>query len=245
MRNWMAGFSAVLAALMLAAAPEEAWADKTVESAGRCAVRYLQVNLSRQAPKLIAELARIKRQDRGWKLIHTYKLAPAAPAGSSFLEDLNKFVRGEASYLMVERRGDAMLTPELPLHNDLDSGDAELQEAVVSQLADCDRKFGFEPVFALAPAQQFNDFDCAVAYWLLGAFNSAQQGMALDRARFAIARHLEANPGTQRQPVEQQVMADGQARGQRIQRGQEPADSIQATLGHCEAKYGFAQSVGR
>ena len=243
-RKVMMVFAAMLTAAAFAVMPQEARADETREEAGRCAVRYLQVNHSTNASRIIAGYDTIDLRDRAWQLIRVHELAPAISTGSStFAEDLNNFVRGQASSLQLGRMRDIMLLPELPLQADIDSGDTDLQESAVSRLADCDRTFGFAPVIALAPV--LSDFDCAVAYWLLGAFNSAQQGMALHRARFAIARHLEANPGTQRQQVEQQVMVDGQARGQRIQQGQESSDLMQATLARCEMKYGFAQAGGQ
>lgn len=242
-QNRITGFGAMLAMLAFAL-PAPALANETREEAARCAVRYLQVFHSTNASRIIAGYENIDLRDRAWQLIRAHELAPAVSTRSStFAEDLNNFVRGQASSLQAGRMRDITLFPEHPLQADIDSGDTDLQESAVSALADCDRTFGFAPVIALAPV--LSDFDCAVAYWLLGAFNSAQQGMALDRARFAIARHLEANPGTQRQPVEQQVMADGQARGQRIQQGQESSDLMQATLGHCESKYGFAQTGGQ
>ena len=243
MRNWIAGFGAMLAMLAFAL-PAPTLANEAMEEAGRCAVRYLQALHSTNASRIIAGYEAIDLRDRAWQLIWTHELTPAISTGSStFAEDLNNFVRGQASYLQLGRMRDITLLPELPLQADIDSGDTDLQESAVSRLADCDRTFGFAPVIALAPV--LSDFDCAVAYWLLGAFNSAQRGMALDRARFAIARHLEANPGTQRQQVEQQVMVDGQARGQRIQQGQESSDLMQATLARCEMKYGFAQNSGQ
>ena len=88
----------------------------------------------------------------------------------------------------------------------------------------------------------FSDFDCATSYWLHGAFNAAEHQGALQRANFALDKHLQADSSQSRAAVEQQLMTEGQARGQRIQQGHESADGLRANLTACESKYGFARA---
>lgn len=85
------------------------------------------------------------------------------------------------------------------------------------------------------------DLTCASAYWLHGAATPGEQQQALQRATHAILQHLTANPGDDRARTEQRVMAEGQARGQRIQSGAERVKTWQDDLLSCEGKYGFAQ----
>src|SRR5690606_2564574 len=174
MRPGLAGLAAAALTVLALAAPGEARANETREEAGRCAVRYLQVNQSTNASRIIAGYDTIDLRDRAWQLIRAHELAPAISTGSStFAEDLNNFVRGQASSLQVGRLRDITLFPELPLQADIDSGDAGLQESAISALADCDRTFGFAPVIALAPV--LSDFDCAATYWLRGAMYPMDQ----------------------------------------------------------------------
>ncbi len=88
----------------------------------------------------------------------------------------------------------------------------------------------------------FSDFDCAISYWLHGAFNAAEQQSALQRADFALDKHLQTDSSQPRAVVEQQLMAEGQTRGQRIQQGLESADGLRADLAACELKYAFARA---
>lgn len=88
----------------------------------------------------------------------------------------------------------------------------------------------------------FSNYDCAMAYWLHGAFNAGERQGALQRANHALNKHMEGNPGEQRAAAEQQLMVEGQARGERIQQGQESVDGLTSDLRACEVKYGFAQT---
>src|SRR5690606_12448840 len=216
-RKVMMVFAAMLTAAAFAVMPQEARADETREEAGRCAVRYLQVNHSTNASRIIAGYEAIDLRDRAWQLIRTHELAPAISTGpSTFAEDLNNFARGQASYLQLGRMRDITLLPELPLQADIDSGDTDLQESAVSRLADCDRTFGFAPVIALAPAHAISDFDCAAAYWLRGAMYPMDQAAAGERAQFALGRDQAENAGLSVEQIVGQVQAAGNARYERI-----------------------------
>lgn len=92
-------------------------------------------------------------------------------------------------------------------------------------------------VVAGAPA----DFVCASAYWLHGAVTPGEQQQALARANYAVQQHLAANPGDDRAAIEQNVMAAGRARGERIQSGAEKAEAWRADIAACESKYGAVQ----
>ena len=273
MRTGSAGLAAMLAVLVFAS-PVPALANETREEAGRCAVRYLQVNHSTNASRIIAGYDTIDLRDRAWQLIRVHELAPAISTGSStFAEDLNNFVGGQASYLQLGRMRDITLLPELPLQADIDSGDTDLQESAVSRLADCDRTFGFAPVIALAPV--LSDFDCAVAYWLRGAMYPMDQAAAGERAQFALGRYQSENAGLSVEEIIGQVQASGNARYERIMQesrdleefrkemiaeGQNPDEaafterlqrravealSFQRDIVACEAKYSFGQAGGQ
>ena len=102
---------------------------------------------------------------------------------------------------------------------------------------------------SMAPARQVSDFDCAVSYWLHGAVQVAEQQAALERASLAFGQYLfveEAIFYDVDDPAVVErwelVVAEGKARGQRIQQGQETVDNLKSDLAVCEARYGFAQS---
>jgi hypothetical protein len=157
----------------------------------------------------------------------------------------SKAAMGERQAALQTRFGlDQMMVDSLAMST-LSNLPAVLTEEHVGRLAACDREFGFSPVTTLVGGKlsirQIADLTCASAYWLHGAATPAEQQQALQRANHAILQHLAANPGDDRARTEQRVMAEGQARGQRIQSGAEKVEAWRDDLLACEGKYRFAQ----
>lgn len=219
MRNRNVGFCAMLVVLALAS-PGEARAEDEDRSndaqyAMTCAIEYAGY----------AELA---------------------PADSGFLErqmalmdrfDLDHEVVALRSVAGMARLG--VLSGDIPV------------EWLVNTLAECDRAFGFSPITKLIDSKpglnqtEIADFDCAVAYWLLGAFVVNQRQAALQRSEFATGLYHLDNPLEEPAAVGQQVIAAAQARGQQLQRDQESGETLSNDINACEVKYGFAQAGGQ
>ncbi|WP_071797452.1 hypothetical protein [Natronohydrobacter thiooxidans] len=223
--NRLAAFATVLAALTLAA-PGEARADHREVYAESCAVFYYQMTRSTRAPEIIADFQQINEQNRWLTLIQSFGLDQDNTVAAAIYG-----VGSTAAELLVQDKLDS---------EDPSSGD---RVTAVSALAECDRLYGFTPVVALT--NQVSDFDCAVAYWLLGAFEVGHRQTALERSEFAGGLYHIDNPLEEAAAIGQQVMTAGQARGQRIQEGQESVDGLRSDLAACEAKYGFGQTVGQ
>ncbi|WP_126764841.1 hypothetical protein [Aliidiomarina iranensis] len=211
-----------------------------MKQAGRCAVNYLQVSHASAANRVIVDYEQIDVRERAWHLIRTYQLNPSiSGSGNNFAVDLNRFVQGKSNSLQLGVNGNVVLFPEASIKDDLDSQDRSAQLSAIQTLAACDDLYGFTP--KITAIDLTSDFDCAVSYWLLGAFNPAQRAMASERTRFAMRRHIQVNPDTNAAQLEQQVLAEGQSRGRRIQQGLDSANVIQETLGRCESQYGLGQ----
>ena len=223
MRTGLAGLAAAMLTGLALAAPGEARADQRDVYAESCAVFYYQATRSARAPEIIADFQQINDQNRWLTLIQTYGLDQDAVVGAAI-----SGVGSTAAEVLIQDKLDS---------EDSSSGD---RITAVSALAECDQLYGFTPRFALT--NQVSDFDCAVAYWLLGSFEVDHRQAALRRSEFAGGLYHMDNPLEEAAAIGQQVMAAGQARGQRIQQGQESANELRNDLAACDAKYGFAQA---
>lgn len=249
--------------------PANAWADAAAESAGRCAVRYMQVALSEKAPRIIANYEQATKQERAWRLIRSHDLY-GSKDHFEFADAINRFAHGQVDHLVVGPTGASeTLFPERALHEDLDSGDPSREESAIAALADCDRIHGFTPVFARTtkPVAAIGDFDCAVTYWVVSGFEPLKRDALVQRTKLAAARHHQANPGQTPEEIGNALKAAGRKRGERImveaqgigeyvewmtERGREvdprererrspEANKLRSDLAACEMKYGLAK----
>ncbi len=135
--------------------------------------------------------------------------------------------------------------PFVPLFPEAPKSDAAKRE-LAATLQYCEEMLQFQPPIDFAsylvpsqPVAQYpTDLHCAAAYWLHGAAKPDEQQAALERTRYSLGKHHEANPHLDPATLGPQVIAQGQARGQRIRQGQESVDGLAADLTACEAKYG-------
>jgi len=107
----------------------------------------------------------------------------------------------------------------------------------------CDREHGFLPHFSFGavepgtPLPPPGDFACAIAFWLAGAYDPAQQADAIRRAETAVRAYHARNDTLDQGAINQQIVGIGQALGGAIEQGQLPRDWLQAEVAACTARF--------
>lgn len=92
-------------------------------------------------------------------------------------------------------------------------------------------------------APRLTDLACATNFWLAGLVWPQEREGWLSYANGAIAKHLAATPQGNRAQIEAQVMADGQARAQRLQRGGTEPEAFKSDLTVCARQFGIQSNT--
>lgn len=136
----------------------------------------------------------------------------------------------------------------------------DLLEFEATNIAACDREFGFSPVTALSGGKlviaqganpvaspqttpRFSDLACSSIFWVAGlAWPQEREGW-LGYANRAVAQHLAANPKDTMTQAEAKVMADGQARARLLQQGGAEPEKFKRDLTICANQFGIPSNT--
>lgn len=102
------------------------------------------------------------------------------------------------------------------------------------RLTQCDQAFGFAPAFWFGAPEPLT---CAAALYMVSSDGPEHTARAVAEARNAMQAHMAAHGGNQLE-LENRVMAEAQARLQRLQSGAEPVDAVRFDVQICRREFG-------
>lgn len=182
--------------------------------AASCVRDYRRALLSEKAPALIADFAGMGYQTRYQQLVMRHGLMPKESRAAMAIFD---YITPEFEReLEATARGNGLMFSEyltgmnvFQVHDDLDSGDPQLEARAIEALAECDRQFGFVAVTRAAPP---SDFECAVRYIVAGQLVPQDRAGAMERANLSASLHQQANPSQTTAAITEQIKAAVAAR---------------------------------
>lgn len=104
------------------------------------------------------------------------------------------------------------------------------------RISTCDREHGFWPVFYFGATDHLQ---CVAHYWTLGALRPDLQSETTPRVRHAAQAYARETPTATEAGIREDVLPRVQARGQRIQTGEENPAALVADARACDARYGL------
>jgi hypothetical protein len=104
------------------------------------------------------------------------------------------------------------------------------------RLTRCDEAHGFAPAFWFGAPEPLT---CAAALYMVSTDGPEHAARAIAEARAAVQAHIAAHGGDQLE-LENRVVAQAQARLQRLQSGAEPVDGVRFDVQICRREFGVA-----
>ena len=102
------------------------------------------------------------------------------------------------------------------------------------RLARCDEAHGFAPAFWFGAPEPLT---CAAALYMVSTDGPEHAARAIAEARNAVQAHIAVHGGNQLE-LENRVVAQAQARLQRLQSGAEPVDGVRFDVQICRREFG-------
>lgn len=102
------------------------------------------------------------------------------------------------------------------------------------RLTRCDQAHGFAPAFWFGAPEPLT---CAAALYMVSTDGPEHAARAIAEARAAVQAHIAAHGGDQLE-LENRVVAQAQARLQRLQSGAEPVDGVRFDVQICRREFG-------
>lgn len=125
------------------------------------------------------------------------------------------------------------------LYGPMRASGPQAEAQLLLSVAQCDRRFGFQPVIALTEADALNDLECIARYWALGAVRPETQPHTSARIQHVGRAYIAANQGASEETIRREIMPRVQARATAIRTGAETINALSSDIAACEAKYGF------
>jgi hypothetical protein len=251
--------SPILAAAVLAlgpATPSAATADEAGPSLGSCAALYYAVNHERMATPWIPSPAEILGMDNfGWlgadmlggafwvfsnatviDWDQRYRALEARSGQSdvAFMLQVMSIQGGPLETLPRNADPAFPLAEQAPLSFGATLPSREDTPPYGRRLAQCDEAFGFAPTFWFGAPEPLT---CAAALYMVSTDGPEHAARAIAEARNAVQAHMAAHGGDQLE-LENRVLAQAQARLQRVQGGAEPVDGVRFDVQICRREFG-------
>lgn len=253
--------SPILAAAMLAlgaAAPSAATADEAGPSLESCAALYYAVNHERMATPWIPSSADVLRMDNidwlgadmlggafwvfsnatviDWNQRYRALEARSGQSDVAFMLQVMSIQGGPLETMPRNADPAFPLAEQAPLSFRATLPSREDTPPYGRRLARCDQAHGFAPAFWFGAPEPLT---CAAALYMVSTDGPEHAARAIAEARNAVQAHIAVHGGNQLE-LENRVVAQAQARLQRLQSGAEAVDGVRFDVQICRREFGVA-----